>query len=96
MYFNDFALIIFPIIVSRKAEKESKKIEEWDKIRNFGDKINNATRNKKKINKDHVKIIYIFTFNFNFHFTSSNGKPFTIYLTEHLETLKAHPKGTQM
>ena len=62
------ALIIFPIIVSRKAEKESKKIEEWDKIRNFGDKINNATRNKKKINKDHVKIIYIFTFNFNFHF----------------------------
>ena len=43
------ALIIFPIIVSRKAEKESKKIEEWDKIRNFGDKIkNNATRNKKK------------------------------------------------
>tara|TARA_Y100001958_G_C20705108_1_gene209354 strand:+ start:60 stop:233 length:174 start_codon:yes stop_codon:yes gene_type:complete len=42
------ALIIFPIIVSRKAEKESKKIEEWDKIRNFGDKINHATRNKKK------------------------------------------------
>ena len=42
------ALIIFPLIISRKAEKESKKIEEWDKIRSFGNKINNATRNKKK------------------------------------------------
>ena len=42
------ALIIFPLIISRKAEKESKKIEEWDKIRSFGNKINNVTRNKKK------------------------------------------------
>ncbi len=42
------ALIVFPLIMSRNSEKESKKIEEWDKIRSFGNKINNATRNKKK------------------------------------------------
>tara|TARA_X000001036_G_scaffold47685_1_gene38134 strand:+ start:468 stop:641 length:174 start_codon:yes stop_codon:yes gene_type:complete len=42
------ALIVFPLIASRKAEKESKKLEEWDKIRSFGNKINNVTRNKKK------------------------------------------------
>tara|TARA_Y100000996_G_scaffold414222_1_gene404492 strand:- start:5408 stop:5581 length:174 start_codon:yes stop_codon:yes gene_type:complete len=42
------ALIVFPLIVSRKAEKKSKKLEEWDKIRSFGNKINNVTRNKKK------------------------------------------------
>ena len=41
-------LIVFPLIVSRKAEKKSKKLEEWDKIRSFGNKINNVTRNKKK------------------------------------------------
>ena len=42
------ALIVFPLIVSRKAENKSKKLEEWDKIRSFGNKINNVKRNKKK------------------------------------------------
>ena len=33
------ALIFFPLIVSRKAEKQAHK-SEWDKIKAFGDKIN--------------------------------------------------------
>ena len=39
------ALIIFPLIVSYKAEKKSKQ-SEWEKIRNFGNKINKKTRDK--------------------------------------------------
>ena len=39
------ALIIFPLIISYKAEK-SKKESEWDKIANYGNKINKKSRNK--------------------------------------------------
>ena len=39
-------LIIFPLIVSYKAER-IKKENEWDKIANYGNKINKKTRNKK-------------------------------------------------
>mgnify|MGYP001448774606 CR=1 FL=1 len=39
------ALIIFPLIVSYKAEKKSKQ-SEWGKIRDFGNKINKKTRDK--------------------------------------------------
>ena len=40
------ALIIFPLIISYKAEK-SKKESEWDKIANYGNKINKKSRSKK-------------------------------------------------
>ncbi len=40
------ALIIFPLIVSFKAEK-LKKENEWDKIAKYGNKINKKTRNKR-------------------------------------------------
>ena len=40
------ALIIFPLIISYKAEK-SKKESEWDKIADYGNKINKKSRNKK-------------------------------------------------
>ncbi len=40
------ALIIFPLIISYKAER-SKKESEWDKIANYGNKINKKHRNKK-------------------------------------------------
>ena len=40
------ALIIFPLIISYKAEK-LKKESEWDKIANYGNKINKKNRNKK-------------------------------------------------
>tara|TARA_A100001011_G_scaffold370963_1_gene427806 strand:- start:1124 stop:1291 length:168 start_codon:yes stop_codon:yes gene_type:complete len=39
-------LILFPLIVSRKAEKAAKE-NEWDKIKDYGEKINNKTRNNK-------------------------------------------------
>ena len=39
------ALIIFPLIVSYKAEKKSKQ-SEWEKISDFGNKINKKTRDK--------------------------------------------------
>ena len=42
------ALIIFPLVVSYKAEK-SKKKDEWDKIAAYGEKINEKSR-KNKIN----------------------------------------------
>jgi len=38
------ALIILPLIVSYKAEKKDK--NEWGKIKNYGNKINNKTREK--------------------------------------------------
>ena len=38
------ALIIFPLIISYKAEKNNDK-NEWDKIRDYGNKIN--LKNKK-------------------------------------------------
>ena len=40
------ALIIFPLIVSYKAEK-SKKKDEWDKIAAYGEKINKKSRKNK-------------------------------------------------
>ena len=40
------ALIIFPLLVSYKAEK-SKKQDEWDKIVAYGKKINEKSRKKK-------------------------------------------------
>ena len=41
------ALIVLPLIVSYKAEKKEKKIKnEWDKIKEYGNKLNNKTREK--------------------------------------------------
>jgi uncharacterized protein YoxC len=40
------ALIILPLIISYKAEKKNKNIDEWEKIKKFGEKINDETRNK--------------------------------------------------
>ena len=41
------ALIVIPLIVSYKAEKEEKDNKnEWDKIKEYGNKINNKTREK--------------------------------------------------
>ena len=47
------ALIIFPLIVSHKAEKNNSlkskdqdKLSEWEKIKEYGGKINKKTRNK--------------------------------------------------
>ena len=44
-------LILFPLLVSRMAEKNSKDTE-WNKIREFGNKINNKVKEKRnKFNK---------------------------------------------
>ena len=41
------ALIILPLIVSYKAEKKDKiNKNEWDKIKEYGNKLNNKTREK--------------------------------------------------
>ena len=40
------ALIIFPLVVSYKAEK-SKKGSEWDKIADYGKKINKKSHKSK-------------------------------------------------
>jgi flagellar biosynthesis/type III secretory pathway M-ring protein FliF/YscJ len=47
------ALIIFPLIVSHKAEKhdslkseEDAKLSEWEKIKKYGEKINKKNRDK--------------------------------------------------
>jgi menaquinone-dependent protoporphyrinogen IX oxidase len=40
------ALIIIPLIISYKAEKKDKNINEWEKIKKFGEKINDETKNK--------------------------------------------------
>ncbi len=41
------ALIILPLIVSYKAEtKEKNNKNEWDKINEYGNKLNNKTREK--------------------------------------------------
>ena len=41
------ALIILTLIVSYKAEKKEKNInKEWDKIKEYGNKLNNKTRKK--------------------------------------------------
>ena len=41
------ALIVFPLIISYKAEK-SKKQDEWDKIAVYGKKINDKSRKNNK------------------------------------------------
>ena len=43
-------LIILPLIVSRFAEKKSKK-SEWDRIKEYGNKINDETRKTIVIKK---------------------------------------------
>ena len=40
-------LVIVPLIISRKAENNSKSLSEWNKIKEYGKKINDKTRNKK-------------------------------------------------
>ena len=47
------ALIILPLIISYKAEKqnnlkseEQDKLSEWEKIKNYGEKINKKNRDK--------------------------------------------------
>ena len=40
-------LIIFPLIISYKAEKKDKNDNEWRKIKKFGEKINDETRNRR-------------------------------------------------
>ena len=41
------ALIVLPLIVSYKAEKRERiNKNEWDKIKEYGKKINNKTREK--------------------------------------------------
>ena len=46
------ALIVFPLIVSHKAEKndslksEEDKLSEWEKIKKYGKKINKKNRDK--------------------------------------------------
>ena len=37
------ALIVLPLFISRKAEKDAKK-DEWGKIADYGNKINKKTR----------------------------------------------------
>ena len=41
-------LIILPLLISRKSEKASKYSNEWDKIKDYGKKINEKTRTNKK------------------------------------------------
>tara|TARA_Y100001935_G_C17103292_1_gene407050 strand:- start:549 stop:719 length:171 start_codon:yes stop_codon:yes gene_type:complete len=41
-------LIMLPLIISKKAENNSKTFNEWEKIKDYGKKINEKTRNKKK------------------------------------------------
>ena len=41
------ALIVLPLIISYKAEKRDKNNKnEWDKVKEYGNKINNETREK--------------------------------------------------
>ena len=40
-------LIMAPLIISKKAENESKSLGDWDKIKEYGKKVNDKTRNKK-------------------------------------------------
>jgi len=44
-----FVISIFiPLFVSKKSENNSKILSEWEKIKDYGNKINEKTRNKKK------------------------------------------------
>ena len=40
-------LIMIPLIISKKSENDSKTLDEWAKIKEYGKKINDKTRNKK-------------------------------------------------
>ena len=40
-------LIMVPLIISKKAENNSKILNEWDRIKEYGKKINEKTKNKK-------------------------------------------------
>ena len=40
-------LIITPLIVSKKEEEGFKSLNEWEKIKQYGKKINEKTRNNK-------------------------------------------------
>ena len=40
-------LILLPLVISKKSEKASKSSSEWDKIKEYGKKINDKTRNQK-------------------------------------------------
>ena len=41
-------LIMIPLFISKKAEDDSKALDDWEKIKEYGKKINEKTRNKKK------------------------------------------------
>ena len=44
-----FALFVMVFLVkSKKAENKSKSLNEWDKIKEYGEKINEKNRNKRK------------------------------------------------
>tara|TARA_Y200000002_G_scaffold376416_1_gene380227 strand:- start:1091 stop:1261 length:171 start_codon:yes stop_codon:yes gene_type:complete len=40
-------LIMLPLFISKKAENDSKILDEWEKIKEYEKKINEKTRNKK-------------------------------------------------
>ena len=42
------ALIVFPLIISFKSEKENFEKNEWEKIKNYGNNINKKSREKRK------------------------------------------------
>ena len=42
-----FALLVMvPLVISKRAENKSKSLNEWDKIKEYGNKLNNKTREK--------------------------------------------------
>ena len=41
-------LIMIPLFISKKAENEAKSLDKWEKIKDYGNKINEKTRNNKK------------------------------------------------
>ena len=43
-------LVLFPLVVSRKAEKEANK-NEWEKIKDYGNRINKNFIKNKHLNK---------------------------------------------
>ena len=41
-------LVITPLVVSNKEEEISKSMSEWEKIKQYANKINEKTKNNKK------------------------------------------------
>ena len=41
-------LILLPLVITKKSEKASKSSSEWDKIKDYGNQINEKTRTNKK------------------------------------------------